>query len=73
MSRQPLNDTLYTRSHASAGIQCASLPSHLTLHPMGLVIGIDTGFPAISSSRALSRSLTAILLVSRGESTPRPQ
>ena len=61
-----------TRSQASAGIQCASLPSHLTLQPMGLVRGLDTDLPASCSRRAFSRSLTVILLVSRGLSTPRP-
>ena len=42
-----------TRSHASAGIQCASLPSHFTLHPMGLVSDIRIGRPATASSSAM--------------------
>ena len=46
----------YTRSHASDGIQWASRPSHFTLHPIGLVTGTITGFPARCSSSARSRS-----------------
>lgn len=61
-----------TRSHASGGIQWASFPSHLILQPMGLVRGVLTGFPTRCSSKARSRSLTVILLVSLGLSTPRP-
>src|SRR5690606_25159917 len=61
-----------TRSQASGGIQWASLPSHLTLQPMGFVSGTDTGLPEVCSSRARSRSLTVMRLASRGLSTPRP-
>ena len=64
--------TNQTKSHASTGIQCWSFPSHLTLQPMGFVRGTDTDIPARCSSSALSRSLTVILLASRGLSTPRP-
>ena len=39
---------------------------------MGLVSGVDTGFPDVCSSSAFSRSLTVIFDVSRGLSTPRP-
>ena len=35
-----------TRSQASAGIQWGSLPSHLTLQPMGFVMGTRIRFPA---------------------------
>ncbi len=62
----------YTRSQASSGIQWASSPSHFTLQPMGLVRGVLTGLPATCSSRAFARSLTVILSISRGWSTPRP-
>ena len=61
-----------TKSHASTGIQCGALPSHLILQPIGFVIGTLTDLPAKCSVNALSRSLTLILLVSRGLSTPRP-
>ena len=72
LEKQIPYDLCYTKSHASAGIQCGSLPSHLTLQPMGLVRGTLTGLPAKCSSRALSRSLTVILEASRGLSTPLP-
>jgi len=62
----------YTRSHASAGIQCASFPSHFTLQPIGFVRGTLTGFPARCSSSARSRSFTVMRDASRGLSTPRP-
>ena len=65
-------DAILYLVQASAGIQWASFPSHLTLHPIGLVSGTLKGTPAKCSSRTLSRSLTVILLVSRGVSTPRP-
>jgi hypothetical protein len=61
-----------TRSQASAGIQWASWPSHLTLQPIGLVLGTEIGWPLVASVRTRSRSLTVILLASRGLSTPRP-
>ena len=37
-----------------------------------LVNGVEIGLPAVTSANALSRSLTVILSVSRGLSTPRP-
>jgi len=63
---------VYTRSHASGGIQWAAIPSHLILQPIGFVTGIEIGFPAVSSSRAISRLLTVIRDISRGLSTPLP-
>ncbi len=69
----PVTDRLpYTRSQASGGIQCASCPSHLTLHPIGFVSGILTGSPLRCSRKARLKSLTVIFDVSRGLSTPRP-
>jgi hypothetical protein len=62
----------HTRSHASGGIQWASIPSHLILHPIGFVIGMEIVFPVVSSSRAISRLLTVMRDVSRGLSTPLP-
>ena len=36
---------IQTKSQASAGIHFSGCPFHFTLHPIGLVRGVLTGFP----------------------------